>query len=377
MGQKNAKKGRVHKSLEQKVLDLDGHLFLLRTHLNGLRESASHLKAIAAELRTLVCRSSGTEGLLYRLIDELRVDDRVNLHVPGDLIEDHPLVKSLQFLIVPIRREGQGPAEIAPSDHSFRAVIRDTQALIATGKPLTHEYLIKAVAQQMGSAHEDEAIEPALAQLSEIFINGAEPFVEVLAMDAELTLEVGERVLEAAEMRGLLKRPQHSHDYGNVTIAFRFQIKAQLANPIQLYRLHAYGPGVTIMCTVAGSGVTLLMAKRGLKVAEMLVPYPDGFQPGDDAVVALSYCSRVGQARTMTAQGTSDLVSCQLGWVHATDFEIAVEEDHKDLLEHRFLLTYERLLGTKDIADLQALPPSGYGLWKPRGELETQGPFPT
>lgn len=376
MGQKGNKKDRVSKSIEQKVLDLDAHLYLLRTHLNGLGQSTSHLKAIAAELRTLLCRSAGTEGLLYRLIHELSVDDSVNLHVAGDLIEDHPLVQGLQFAIVPIRRGGQGPTEIPPYDHSFRGVIRHAQALVAVGKPLTHEYLIKAIAQQMGSAHEDEGIEPALAQLSGIFLNGVEPFVEVLGMDAELTLEVGERVLEAAERSGILKRPPHSHDYGNVTIVFRIQIKKELADPIQLYRFHAYGPSATITSVVSASGLQFLLQKHGSKIVEMVVPYPDGFKLGDDVVFALSYCSRTGQARTMTAQGASDPVSCQLGWVHAVDFEIAVEQDYQELVEQRFLLTYERLLRSTDVAELQSLPPSGYGLWKPREELEAEGPFP-
>lgn len=378
MGQRNSKKnqGRVRKSLPQKVLDLDSHLYLLRSHLSNLTESASHLKAIAAELRTLLCRSSGTDGLLYRLIEELGVDDRVNLHIAGDLDQDNPITQSLQFAFVPVRREGQGPAEIPPYDHSFRAVIRDAQALVAAGKPLTHEYLIKAVAQQMGSAHEDEGLEPALAQLSGIFINGVEPFIEVLAMDAELTLEVGERVLEAAEKRGILQRQSHSQDYGNLTIAFRIQIKKQLFNETQLYRFHAYGPSATITCTIAASGVSFLLAKHRSKVTDLFVPYPHGFQPGDDVVFALSYCSRTSQARTMTAQGECELVSCQLGWVHAEDFEIAVEDDLNELLEQRFLLTFKRLLPTRDVAELLALPPSGYGLWKPREELEALGPFP-
>lgn len=375
MGQKGNKKDRVSKTLEQKVLDLDAHLYLLRIHLYSLRESASHLKAIATELRTLLCRSSGTEGLLYRLIHELSVDDSINLHVPGDLIQDHPLVQGLQFAIVPIKRGGQGPVEIQPEDHSFRGVIRYAQALVAVGKPLTHEYLIKAVAQQMGSAHEDEGIEPALAQLSGIFVDGVEPFVEILCMDAELTLEVGERVLEAAERRGILKRPHHSHDYGNVTIAFRIQINEHLTNPVQLYRFHAYGPSATITCTVTTFGVEFFLTKLGSRIAEMFVPYPDHFQFGDDMVFALSYCSRTGQARTMTANSASDPVSCQLGWVHAADLEIAVEQDHQGL-EQRFLLTFGRLLSTADVAELMALPPSGYGLWKPSEELEAEGPFP-
>ena len=67
----------------------------------------------------------------------------------------------------------------------------------------------------MGTAHEDEGLEPALTQLSSIFINGIEPYIDVLVTDAELTLEVGERVIDAAEARSLLTRPHHGHDYGS------------------------------------------------------------------------------------------------------------------------------------------------------------------
>jgi len=50
----------------------------------------------------------------------------------------------------------------------------------------------------MGSAHEDDEIEPALANLGQIFVNGIEPYVEVLAKDSDFVLEVGERVLDHA-----------------------------------------------------------------------------------------------------------------------------------------------------------------------------------
>lgn len=165
-------KDRTPKSLEQKLLDLDAHLYLLREHLHKLRDSASHLKVIAAELRTLVCRSSGTEGLLWRLTKELGVPDDVALHVPGKLKQDDPLVRGLEFMIVPIFRAGKGDPRLVPGNYSLQEVIKEDEALVAVGKPLTHEYLIKAVAQQMGSAHEDEGLELALAQLSTIFING-------------------------------------------------------------------------------------------------------------------------------------------------------------------------------------------------------------
>lgn len=373
---KGRQKNRVKKSLEQKVNDLDAHLYLLRKHLNGLTQSRSHLKAIAAELRTLLCRSSGTEGLLYRLIHELGVDDSVNLHVAGNLIEDHPLAQGLQLCIVPISRGGQGPVEIASYNHSFRGVIRHAQALIAVGKPLTHEYLIKALAQQMGTAHEDDGIEPALAQLNGILLNGVESFVDVLIMDAELTLEVGERVLEKAELQGILNRPAHDNDYGNVTIAFRVQVKAKLVQPIKLYRFHCYGSCATITCFITVSGVELLLEKHGSEIAKIFLSYPSDFHLGDDPVFALSYCSRTGQARTITSQGAGDLIQCPLGWIHAGDLQIAVEQDLEDLVEPRFLLGFEKLLSTEEVVRLQALPPSGHPIFITREEQAAQGSFP-
>ncbi|MDO9067231.1 MAG: hypothetical protein Q7W05_02105 [Deltaproteobacteria bacterium] len=49
---------------------------------------------------------------------------------------------------------------------------------------------------------------------------------------------------------------------------------------------------------------------------------------------------------------------------------------HKELIEQRFLLTFERLLPSRDALELLALPPNGYGLWKHADELQAQGAFP-
>ena len=370
-------KERHAKSLEQKLLDLDAHTYLLRQHLQGLRDSASHLKAIAAELRTLVCMSSGTEGLLWRLADELKVADLVALHLPGKLKQDHPLVRGLEFMVVPLFRAGKGDPRLVPGTYSLRNVIKEGEALVALGKPITHEYLIKAVAQQMGTAHEDDGVEPALAQLSQIFINGMEPYIRVLAMDAELTLEVGERVLEVAESRNQLSRPAHSHDYGNVSVVVRVCRKKHLGGRVQLCRFHSYVSDVAIVGLATPTGILFQLYKRQELTTEVLAPYPDSTALGMDAIGVLSYCSRTGEARTITADGPIAPVRCELGWVHAGDLALEeVSESHRDLVELQFLLTFERLLSSRDASELLTLPPNGYGLWKPVDELEAQGVFP-
>ena len=368
---------RDPKSLPQKLLDLDAHLFLLREHLHKLRESPSHLKVIAAELRTLVCRSSGTDGLLLRLCKEVGVSDEVALHLPGKLIQDHPLAQGLQFLIVPIFRAGKGDPRLTPDNYSLQEVIKEGEAVVALGKPLTHEYLIKAVAQQMGSAHEDEGIEPALTQLSGVFINGIEPYVGVLATDAELSLEIGERVLEKAETEHAFARPAHSRDYGNVSIVVRVHRKQHVGNRVLLLRFQSHISAVTILVFATPTGILFQLAKRGREIAELIASYPDAAGLGADAIAVLSYCSRTGEARTLTADGPTIPQATRLGWLHAAELVLeSVSDAHKEVIEQRFVLMFQRLLPSRDVQEILDLPPDGYGLWKPHSELDAQGTFP-
>jgi hypothetical protein len=93
---KTDKKHKIPKTLEQKLSDLDAHMFLLRENWRGLKENTRYLKTVSAELRALVCYSSDREGLLWRLADELGIDDTISLHVPGKLKRDHPLASLLR-----------------------------------------------------------------------------------------------------------------------------------------------------------------------------------------------------------------------------------------------------------------------------------------
>lgn len=372
-----ATRDRIPKSLERKLIDLDAHMFLLRSHLHNLRDSASHLKAIAAELRTLVCWSSGTEGLLWRLTKELDVTDEVAVHRPVKLNPKDPINRGLEFMVVPLYRAGRGHPQLEPGNYSLREIIKDGEALVAVGKPITHEYLIKAVAQQMGSAHEDEGLEPALTQLSSIFMNGIEPYVLVLATDAELTLEVGERVLNVAEASSLFTRPLHGHNYGNISIVTRLKRKQHLASRVLLCRFHSYVSSVTIRCLAGPIGIVFEISKQGAVVLELLAPFPPDADLERDVIAVLSYCSRSQEARTLTMAGPTKVQHSNLGWLHAAEFELEeVSKDYGDLLEQRFLLAYERLLSSQDAIELLALPPSGYGLWKYSNELQDQSAFP-
>ncbi len=77
---------------------------------------------------------------------------------------------------------------------------------MVSGDGYTHENLIRAVAEQMGSAHEDEGVEPHLIELSETLISDQTALNTVLMSEADLILEVGERVLDEAKQNLDFKR---------------------------------------------------------------------------------------------------------------------------------------------------------------------------
>lgn len=192
-------KKRISKSLLEQLRALDDHLYLLRKNLLELQKDEAHFKVIAAELRVLVCSSRWNEGLLWRMAEQIDVSDAVELQLAGNVDVKSPFASGLTFAFVPIQRAGFGHPLLPPQSYSLRSVIKDCDAIFITGKGLTHEYLIKAIAQQIGSAHEDDAIELPLATLKEIIFNGTSPYISILILISELVLEVGDRVLSKAE----------------------------------------------------------------------------------------------------------------------------------------------------------------------------------
>jgi len=133
------------------------------------------------------------------MVKRMDVSDAVELQLAGNVDKNHPFANGLTFAFVPIQRAGFGHPDLPSRSYSLRKVIKHCDAIFVTGKGLTHEYLIKAIAQQIGSAHEDNTIELSLATLKVIFINGTQPYIPILTLVSELVLEIGERVLTKAE----------------------------------------------------------------------------------------------------------------------------------------------------------------------------------
>lgn len=207
---------RPRKTLARKLRDLDDHLHFLNESLHKLAAGdIAYLKPIAAELRVLVCKSSGTEGLLWRVLEELHLSDDVHVHLAGNLDRAHPLAQEIKFIFAPVLPAGKGDPKLAPRHYSLKAIIKKCEALVVSGKGYSHESLIRAVAEQMGSAHEDDGVAPHLIELSSTLISNQPALVAVLTSDAELALEVGQRALSEANGKhdyvGTIRTPLAAH----------------------------------------------------------------------------------------------------------------------------------------------------------------------
>lgn len=365
-------KKRISKSLLTQLSDLDDHLYLLRQHLLGLGEDQAYLKALSAELRVLVCFSGGTEGLLWRMVDRVNVPDAVELQLAGNVNVNHPLAAGLSLVFVPIQRAGFGHPALPPNLYSLRKVIKRSEAVFVLGKGISHEHLIKAVAQQMGSAHEDNDIELSLATLNQMFINGTQPYIPIFATDSQLVLQVGERVLSAAEGSLGFRRKVRGPEYGNFSVVLRMGYYEIPASKVMVVALRSFVAEVDLIISLNETEIVCEVRKGGKEVKTFGLKHPSNWEPKVDAVLIVSYSSKAKQVHAIVnGQSQDDGISCEIGWVHAEDLvptEIPKEKDYP--VYRQFLFTYGRLLSSRDCISFLELELRRDGNWKsPDGTL--------
>lgn len=146
------------------------------------KRDAAYIGDLATRLRALICFVSGGEGLLWRLVERLGVDDTVfpsGQHVP----------------LFPL---------------SVRDRIKNQMAFFVDGVTVTHEELIKRIASDMGLAHDLDGVTPFIAKLNAMMAGDAQMYFEPLVDDACLTLEIGERVIRAAVESGYVRKREEA-----------------------------------------------------------------------------------------------------------------------------------------------------------------------
>ena len=121
-------------------------------------------------------------------------------------IELRSRIQGLVFAGTFIPHSGPGPQAVPQQTCSFRDHIRNHEAAFIDGASLTHEFLIGRIANELGTPHEADGISKELAKMSAFLLGDVQPYFSVLDSNAELALEVGERVVQTAVAAGYNRR---------------------------------------------------------------------------------------------------------------------------------------------------------------------------
>lgn len=198
---------KIPKPLEERVRDLEAHLYFLGDALNLYPEQLERFKQIASELRVLVCEIKRTNHpLLLDLMDEFGFEHNVQppseppfSHLPIYTVgwNDEPGVKELNEELT-VAVEDPEKLEVwrqkmiqRRKPLSFREYVNKGLALVVLSQEYSFRDLTRAIAEQMGSSHEDKAVEESLAQLKNILIGGHQGHIGPLVQFGNHVLVVG------------------------------------------------------------------------------------------------------------------------------------------------------------------------------------------
>jgi len=343
------KRLRIPKSLDELLGDLDHHLFLLRHGLRNLFSDEAYLKSITAELRTLVCLSSCTDGLVWRLADELDIDDQILLETVVGVDREHPLSQGMQFATIPLNRPGWSAPGIEAGPVSLREVIKEFEAIFISSiadKRITHEYLISAIAQQMGSAHEDDGIEPKLHRLKAMFINGLQPYYRTIALDAELTLQIGERILDAAEQLTGYRRKKRNEGNGDVSLVIKCNRTQTFLGSKLICVVDFCISEVEFQYTLNSRTLVLRLTKRGALIGEYVMQFE---RINQIAVFAATYSSRLRQIRLIVNNEAQNPIDCNLGFLDTLSIRPAfLVVDNYEFVKCDWLQAFDLLVSSEE-----------------------------
>ncbi len=350
------KRIRIPKTLEERLGDLDHHLFLLRHGLRNLFNDEAYLKSVTAELRTLVCLSSGTDGLVWRLADELNVSDEIILETVQGVDREHSLTQGLQFATIPLNRPGCSAPGIDAEPVSLREVFKKCEAIYISSiadKRITHEYLISAIAQQMGSAHEDDGIEPKLHRLKAMFFNGLQPYYRTIALDAELTLQIGERILDAAEKRIGYRRKKRKDVDGDVSLVIKCNRTGNFLGSKVICSVEFCISEVEFQYTLNSRTLLLRLKKRGSLIGEYSMPFE---RTNVFAVFAATYSSHLRQIRLIVNNEAKTPIECNLGFLDTLSILPAFFVDDKDeFVKCDWLNAFDLLVSSEECQYLRGM----------------------
>jgi hypothetical protein len=355
---------RTERPLLEKLEALDDHLFLLRDALHNLQHDDARLKTLSSELRLLICISSGTEGLMWRLTKEMKIDESVFVHLPADVDLTNPLCQGLKFMHMPLSRGGESDPRFPTGQLSFRVLVKECSAVFANGDHITHEKIIGLVANQIGSSHESDKVSHRLQFLRNVFFNNRPSFFDILVRDAEFTLEIGERIISEAEKAYKFTRKARTR-YGDLSITARVQLNEVTKTVIHVFSFDSAISKVTIKAELTNKFIICHLTKSGITVTSVEAPLPSEYQPDMSIAFCLSYSSHNELARVIVGDVAGPGVAAPLGFVDIREMKPSHIEV-SNVLTTQLVLPHNRFLRVEEVKRLgECGPPYFGGLLKP------------
>lgn len=205
-----ASKRRIQKSVLQRVLDCETHLYFLWDARRLYPQQEDRFKQIAGELRVLVCETKHNHPLLLELIEQFGF--RYELPPPGPPLDKHPM-QMVGDSTSPVYQQLAAETAAAKGDEQKLSAVQEKRAALRRCVPL-REYVEKglavvsmqkeysyreltlAVAQQLGSSHEDRAVDESLVILQDFRIMGHMGHVVSIIGFADRIIDAGTRFME-------------------------------------------------------------------------------------------------------------------------------------------------------------------------------------
>lgn len=192
---------RIPKTKEQLLEACETHLIMLNQALTLYPTQRYQYKHVASELRVLVCDFGRNKPLLLDLMDEhgFAYDVKPQGENPVPLInwqEDTLFEKSIYEPVGQLLIEGKiEEAEKIISKHRkpipLRQFVKNGLAVFIKPHNVSYQVLIKSIAEQEGTSHEDRDVDEIVYQLKNIRIGGEESHIASLISFANLINEVG------------------------------------------------------------------------------------------------------------------------------------------------------------------------------------------
>lgn len=201
---------RIPKTSEQRLRECETHLYFLWDARRLYAQEPDRYKQIAAELRVLVGDQKPKRRLLLAMMEEYEFSYHVQ---PPGLPFDKQPIPLVGWRNDPVHQALAQEVQAALGDEEKMTAVLEKQAALRRPipfpeyvekglavyiKPYDYSYrkLVLAIAQQVGSSHEDHDVNEPLVQMQNVVLGNEESHIAVLIQFADLVIRVGFMFIE-------------------------------------------------------------------------------------------------------------------------------------------------------------------------------------